>query len=170
MDPLVHVDSIVEMVESARSVPMSANCVINREALLRALATLRGDLPSELDAAREILQHRDEVIAVGQQEVDRVISDAELERTRLISTNEIALGAEREASRLIAEAESTSAQLREETNQLCETSLANVEQLLRRTLSSVELGHDRMRAVADLPASDLGDSSEVSRPESFLAD
>ncbi len=166
MDPLVHVDRIVETVEAARSVPMSANCVINREALLRGLAALRADLPSELSAAREILQHRDDVVAAGRQEADQAISDATLERTRLISTHEITLGAEREAPRLVAEAEARSRQLREEANQLCETSLANVEQLLRRTLSSVELGHDRMRAVADLPAADLGGRSDTASDES----
>ncbi|MGH3545778.1 MAG: hypothetical protein ACRDPW_07625, partial [Mycobacteriales bacterium] len=140
-----------------------------REALLRALAALRVELPSELDAAREILQHRDEVIAAGQQEADQVISDAELDRTRLTSTHEVTLGAEREASRLVSEAESVSVRLREETNELCETSLANVEQVLRRTLSSVGLGHERMRAVADLPAPGLRNRPDTDADEPFLS-
>ncbi|MGH3429315.1 MAG: hypothetical protein ACRD3Q_05575 [Terriglobales bacterium] len=155
MDPLLHIDRIVNMVESARSVPMSASCVLNREELLSALAALRGDLPSELEGARSVLQHRDEVIEVGRKEAERIVTEAQLEQRRLISTHEVSLGAEREASRIVSEAETTSGELRHETNELCETSLANVETLLRRTLSKLELGHQRMRPVIEIPGVDL---------------
>ncbi len=164
MDPLTHIDRMVEMVESARSVPMSTSCVISREALLAALSALRADYPSELAAARDILQHRDEVIATGRQEADQIMADAQVERTQLIATHEIVSGAKREAARVQAEAKVATAALRDETNQLCETALANIEQLLRRTLSSVERGHERMRAVVDLPAQGLIPGADIPSP------
>ncbi|PZS11971.1 MAG: hypothetical protein DLM55_00395 [Acidimicrobiales bacterium] len=162
MDPLAHIDRMVEMVESARSVPMSVSCVISREALLAALSALRADYPSELAAARDVLQHRDEVIATGQQEADQIVADAQEERIRLIAKHEMVAEAEREAARVQQENKVATAALRDETNQLCETALANIEQLLRRTLSSVERGHDRMRAVADLPAQGLIPGADLS--------
>ena len=150
MDPLVHVDQIIGLVESARSVPMSANCVINRQDLLAALTRLRNDLPSELEGARSVLQQRDEVIAVGQQEAEKVLAEANLERNRLVSNHEVTLAAEAQAAATLHAAEEAATSARVQAERFCDTSLANLEQLLQRTLSMVETGQGRMKALKEI--------------------
>ena len=55
-------NELVEVVETARVVPMSASCVVPREHVLDLLDALREALPSELDAAHRVVAHRDALL------------------------------------------------------------------------------------------------------------
>src|SRR5215468_2522460 len=66
-DPtLAHTDKLlnelVEVVETARTVPMSGSCVVPREHVLDLLDALREALPTELDAAQRILARREALL------------------------------------------------------------------------------------------------------------
>ncbi|MEO9240058.1 MAG: hypothetical protein ABI418_18430, partial [Jatrophihabitantaceae bacterium] len=49
---------LVEMVETARTLPMSSSCVIGREKALDLLDALREVLPAELIEARRLVAQR----------------------------------------------------------------------------------------------------------------
>jgi hypothetical protein len=53
---------LVELVETARTVPMSASCVLPRERVLDILDELRETLPVEIDEARRVMGNRDELL------------------------------------------------------------------------------------------------------------
>jgi cell division septum initiation protein DivIVA len=53
---------LIETVETARAVPMSASCVVPRERLLDLLDELREVLPPEMDEARTLIATRDRVL------------------------------------------------------------------------------------------------------------
>lgn len=55
MDVQKKLDEIVEAVGSARSMPMSASCVVNRAELLAMLEEVRQALPGSLAQAQELL-------------------------------------------------------------------------------------------------------------------
>lgn len=150
MDPLARVDAVIAVVEAARSVPMSANCLVNRGELLSALSQLRSTLPGEFAEAKELLAQRDAVVAAGREEAQRIVAEGHVERNRLVSTHEVALAAQAEAARIVGEARGEAQRLREEVENYVDTSLANFEQLLERTLHTVRRGHDRMHAMTGL--------------------
>ena len=150
MDPLDHVDEITALVEGARSVPMSRNCMIDRGELIAALDQLRGELPGELRRAAALLEERDKIIDAGKREADRIIAEAEAEHARLVSVNEIAVSAEHEAARLTGEARAEAQRLREEVDDYVDTALANFEQFLTRSLASIERGRDKMHALREI--------------------
>ncbi|MFN2562618.1 MAG: hypothetical protein ABR571_15155 [Jatrophihabitans sp.] len=53
---------LIEIVETARAVPMSASCVLPRERILDLLDELREVLPPEMDEARTVIATRDRVL------------------------------------------------------------------------------------------------------------
>jgi vacuolar-type H+-ATPase subunit H len=150
VDPLDRIDEMIALVEGARSVPMSRNCIVDRAETLGALEQLRTELPAELRRAGALLEERDKIIEAGQREAERIVSEGEAEHARLVSINEIVVSAEHEAARIIGEARTEAQRLREEVDDYVDTALANFEQLLTRSLASIERGRDKMHALREI--------------------
>jgi cell division septum initiation protein DivIVA len=150
VDPLDRIDEMIALVEGARSVPMSRNCMIDRAEMIGVLEQLRAELPAELRRATALLEERDKIIEAGQREAERIVSEGEAEHARLVSINEIVVSAEHEASRIIGEARVEAQRLRDEVDDYVDTALANFEQLLTRSLASIERGRDKMHALREI--------------------
>jgi cell division septum initiation protein DivIVA len=150
VDPLDRIDEIIALVEGARSVPMSRNCMLDRGELINMLDQLRGELPSELRRSTALLEERDKILDAGRNEAERIITEGEAEHARLVSVNEITVSAEHEASRLVGEARAEAQRLREEVDDYVDTALANFEQFLTRSLASIERGRDKMHALREI--------------------
>lgn len=151
LDPLDRIDEIIGYVEGARSVPMSSrNCMMDRAELIGMLEDLRGELPVELRRAQALLEERDKIVTAGQREADRIISEGEAEHARLVSANEVTVSAEHEANRIVGEAREETQRLRDECEQYVDTTLANFERLLNRSLNTIERGRDKMHALREI--------------------
>jgi vacuolar-type H+-ATPase subunit H len=133
VDPLDRIDEIVDRAET-----------------IGALEQLRGELPTELRRSSALLEERDKIIEAGQREAERIVSEGEAEHARLVSINEIVVSAEHEASRIIGEARMEAQRLRDEVDDYVDTALANFEQLLTRSLASIERGRDKMHALREI--------------------
>jgi vacuolar-type H+-ATPase subunit H len=151
VDPLDRIDEIISLVEQARSVPMSrTNFMFDRNEMVAILDELRAELPGDLRRAAALLEERDKIIDAGKREADRIIGEGETEHARLVSVNEITVSAEHEGARIVAEARSEAQRLREEVDDYVDTALANFEQFLTRSLSSIERGRDKMHALREI--------------------
>ena len=165
MDPLDRIDEIIAMVEGARSVPMSRNCILDRAEVIGLLDQLRGELPGEMRRASALLDERDKILDAGKREADRIIMEGESEHARLVSVNEITVSAEHEGNRLIADARSEAQRLRDEVDDYVDTALANFEQFLTRSLASIERGRDKMHALREIGT--FGNNDVDERPLPF---
>jgi hypothetical protein len=72
---------LIETVETARALPMSASCVLPREGLLDLLDELREVLPNEMEQARTIVARRDKVLQDAYEQAlatrDRAVAEAD---------------------------------------------------------------------------------------------
>jgi regulator of protease activity HflC (stomatin/prohibitin superfamily) len=150
VDPLDRIDEIISMVENARAMPMSRNCILDRGELIAVLEELRSDLPTELRRSVALLEERDKIIDAGKRETERIIAEGEAEHARLVSVNEITVSAEHEGARIMAEAREEAQRLRDEVDDYVDTALANFEQFLTRALASIERGRDKMHALREI--------------------
>jgi hypothetical protein len=150
VDPLDRIDEIISMVETARSMPMSRNCIMDRGELIGLMDELRSELPVELRRAVALLDERDKIMDAGKREAERIITEGEAEHSRLVSVNEITVSAEHEGARIMAEAREEAQRLREEVDDYVDTALANFEQFLTRALASIERGRDKMHALREI--------------------
>ena len=145
MDVHDKLDELTKVVEDARSMPMSASCVVNRGEVLGLLEELRGLLPEEFRHAQMLLADRDSVVDEGRREASNVLRRAEEERLALTSETEVVREAHREAERIRAEAAAQAETMRNEVDDYVDTKLANFEVVLDKTLAAVHRGRDKLR-------------------------
>ncbi|MDU0477997.1 DivIVA domain-containing protein [Staphylococcus chromogenes] len=103
-------DEMVQTVEQAYGVPMTANCMVPRNEMLALLDDLRNALPVEIDDAQDVLDQRDEIIRGAEDRAAIIVGDAEdkaqdmLARAREDADTMVA-DAENRAHALVAKAE-----------------------------------------------------------------
>ncbi|MFE0100871.1 cell division initiation protein [Streptomyces sp. NPDC059009] len=144
MDVQKKLDEIVASVGSAKSMPMSASCVVNRAQLLSMLEEVRQALPGSLAQAQELIGGREQMVEQARQEADRIIETARAERGSLISDTEVARGSQGEADRILAEARQEALDVRAEADDYVDSKLANFEVVLTKTLGSVGRGREKL--------------------------
>ncbi|MGW1894295.1 cell division initiation protein [Streptomyces sp. NPDC002004] len=144
MDVQKKLDEIVAAVGSARSMPMSASCVINRAELLAMLEEVRAALPGSLAQAQELIGGREQMVEQARQEAERIIETAHAERGSLISDTEVARRSQAEGDRILAEARQEAEEIRAEADDYVDSKLANFEVVLTKTLGSVGRGREKL--------------------------
>ena len=103
MESLEKLQLAISMVEEARSVPLSASCVVHRGELLGVLDEVRISFPTDLDAAAKVLTDRDVIVEEGRTSAEQLIAMAREEAARLVEQTEIVVAARAEAERILSE-------------------------------------------------------------------
>ncbi|MFI5805428.1 cell division initiation protein [Streptomyces sp. NPDC051561] len=144
MDVQKKLDEIVEAIGSARSMPMSASCVVNRADLLDMLEEVRQALPGSLAQAQELIGGREQMVEQARQEATRIIESAQAHRGDLISDTEVARRSQAEADRILGEARAEADEVRAEADEYVDSKLANFEVVLTKTIGSVGRGREKL--------------------------
>ncbi|MEU9232656.1 DivIVA domain-containing protein [Streptomyces subrutilus] len=144
MDVQKKLDEIVAAVGGARSMPMSASCVINRSELLAQLEEVRQALPGSLAQAQELIGGREQLVEDARREAERIIESAHSQRGSLISDTEIARRSQAEADRILEEARREADEIRAEADDYVDSKLANFEVVLTKTIGSVDRGREKL--------------------------
>ncbi|MFC4493975.1 cell division initiation protein [Streptomyces ovatisporus] len=144
MDVQQKLDEIVTAVDSARAMPMSASCVVNRAELLAKLEEVREALPGSLAQAEQLLGGREQMVAEAQAEAQRIIESGHAERGSLVSGTEVVRQAQAEAEQILAQARQEAAEIRAEADDYVDSKLANFEVVLSKTIGSVERGREKL--------------------------
>jgi F0F1-type ATP synthase membrane subunit b/b' len=156
-------DALVDQVESARAMPMSASCIVNRAEVIEAIEAIRAALPRELVSARKLLSDRAGVVEQGRIEAQAIIDAATAERGRLVSKTEVAAQAGLEADRMLDAAQAQIDRMRLEVDEYVDAKLANFEIVLHKTLGAVERGRDKISGRHDELAA-LSNPESVAEP------
>jgi hypothetical protein len=144
-------DELIDIVSTAKSVPLSSSVMIARDDVLELLEEVRDDLPEELRRARRLLKDRDDVVATARREAAEIIEDARLHAERMVERTAIVREAEHRAVRLVEDAEAEGRRLRHEAEDYIDQKLAGFEIVLDRTMKTVRSGRERLAAVPDEP-------------------
>ncbi|MFI8437605.1 cell division initiation protein [Streptomyces sp. NPDC079020] len=144
MDVQKKLDEIVEAVGSARSMPMSASCVVNRAELLAMLEEVRQALPGSLAQAAELIGGHEQLVEQARQEAGRIIESAHAQRGTLVSDTEVARQSRSEADRILSEARREADEVRADADEYVDSKLANFEVVLTKTIGSVDRGREKL--------------------------
>ncbi|MGW8762165.1 ATP synthase F0 subunit B [Streptomyces sp. NPDC055815] len=144
MDVQKKLDEIVATVQGARSMPMSASCVVNRAELLSLLEEVREALPGSLARAQELIGGREQMVEQARQEAERIIEAAHAERGSIVSDTQVARESQEEADRILSEARREAEEVRAEADDYVDSKLANFEVVLNKTIGSVDRGREKL--------------------------
>jgi regulator of protease activity HflC (stomatin/prohibitin superfamily) len=133
-----------ELILDARSMPMSASCVINRNEVLAAIDEVVQALPDEFAEAQRVIDEAQAKVAEGEAEADRIINEARTKVSQLAEDSEVVAAAEALAAKLKAEAETEAMALRRETDVFIDARMASFESVLHKTSSQVKTARLRL--------------------------
>ncbi len=142
-------EELVDIVSTAKSVPLSASVMLSREEVLELLEAAREELPEELRRARRLLKDREEVFAAARREAIEITDDARVQAEQMVQRTEIVRQAEYRAVRIVEDAEAEARRLRHEAEDYVDQKLAGFEIVLDRTIKTVRAGRERLAAVPE---------------------
>jgi hypothetical protein len=140
---------MVEVVENARSLPMSTSVRVERDDLLSMLDEALVRLPDELRAARYLLKEREEFLARTRREADEIIAEAKSRVAQMVQRTEVVKAADHRARQLLDQAEDESRQMRHEAEDYCDQKLASFQIVLERIGRAVSQGRQRLSATVE---------------------
>ena len=147
MDVIENIEAAIAIVEEARSVPLSASCVINRSEILKLLDQIKASFPNDLAKAIAIQREKESIIEEAHAQSDAIMQQARDEVSRLVEQTTIVSSARKEAARILAEAKTESDRDREEIEEYIDSRLANLEVILNKTLDVISKGRDQLSGV-----------------------
>ncbi len=151
---------VIEIVENARSLPMSTSVRIERDEVLELLDDAVARLPDELRAARWLLKERDEFLAKTRRDGEEIIAEAKARVAQMVQRAEVVKAAEHQAREVLDQAEAEARRMKHEAEDYCDQKLASFQVVLERISRTVSKGRHRLAATVEEselgPADDLG--------------
>ena len=121
-----------DMVENARTMPMSASVLVNRDDAVALVEDILRSFPEELRHARWLLKEKEQFLGQARRTAQRIVDDAQTQARQLVH----------------------------EAEDYIDQKLAAFEAVLERTLQTVQKGRTRLQVAADpiVPAGDVADA------------
>src|SRR5438034_10929857 len=89
MDINARLQQLEEIVQEAKSMPLSSSVLVNREEMLEIVDAAREELPEEIKQARWIVKDREELLAKARRDAEAVVEKAHSERAWILSEKEV---------------------------------------------------------------------------------
>ena len=153
--------SALDMVQTAKAMPLSASVLVSREELAEVLQAALDRMPDELRQARWLLKERDEFLAEKNREADILLEEVKVQAERMVQRTEIVRQANHVAQRILDDANEEARRLRYEAEDYADQKLASFEIVLDRTMKTVQAGREKLQ-VSPLPKVEIGEGGDTS--------
>ncbi|HMC37282.1 MAG TPA: hypothetical protein VKK30_05395 [Actinomycetota bacterium] len=154
MDISARLQQIEELVQEAKSMPLSSSVLVNRDEILELIEAARNELPEEIKQARWVVKDREELLAKARKDGEAMVGLARQERARLVSEEEVVRAAKAEAESILSAGEERARQLRLEAEDYVDAKLAQFEIVLEKTqrdldrsIGQVRRGREKLRGL-----------------------
>ena|SRR5271155_5512863 len=142
------INRAMDQIHTAKTMPLSASVLIQRDEIVSLLTTALQRFPEELREARWLLKEREEYIAEKEREAQALMEDVKAQAERMVSRTDIVRQANKVAQRILDDANEESRRMRHETEDYCDHRLAGMEIVLDRIMRTVRSGREKLQAIA----------------------
>jgi F0F1-type ATP synthase membrane subunit b/b' len=151
------VRSALDLVQTAKAMPLSASVLVSREELAELLQAALDRMPDELRQARWLLKERAEFLAEKGREADALLEEVRVQAERMVQRTEIV----RQAQRILDDANEEARRMRHEAEDYADQKLASFEIVLDRTMKTVQAGREKLQ-VTPIPNIEIGEGGQTS--------
>ena len=141
---LVH--RTIDIVNTAKAMPLSASVLVSRDEMLDLLSAVLERLPDELRQARWLLREREEFLADKAREAEALMEEVRVQAERMVSRTEVVRQANQVAQRILDDANEEARRMRHEAEDYCDQKLAGMEIVLERIMRTVQSGREKLQA------------------------
>lgn len=147
------IDQLYEMVETAKSVPFSAEkCAVERNAVLNLLDELNERMPSDLKQARMMIEANDELVTAAKRKAEGILKEASEKARKMVSEEAVYLEAKAQANDMVRAAQEKVNELRKVTVNYVDEALRKTEEAIAEALGEVRNSRGQFRSVSGTPA------------------
>ncbi len=136
---------VLEIVESARPVPLSTSAMINRDEVVGLLEQVLETFPPEMRESRWLLKERSEFLAKARSDGEELIGRARSRAEQMVQRSEVVRSAEARARQIVTTAEADARRMRLECEDYCDKKLGSFEIVLERTMKLVHQGRAKLQ-------------------------
>lgn len=133
-----------EVVAGAKSVPMSASCMINRAELLSLIDKAMAALAEDVQEAHRVTATSLETLERAHAEAQQIVAAAEDRAVYLATQDQVFEEAQRKATALEQKALADAEALRREADSYVDSRIATFEASLHKTMSQVRTMRERL--------------------------
>jgi cell division septum initiation protein DivIVA len=144
MDVLVLIDKLDDVIQQARTVPLTDQVRVEREEVWEILDQMRATIPEEIKQARWIVKERQEMLAEAKRESDRILAEAREQAVKLASQEEVVRIAQRQAQEILEAARQKEREMRLGAEDYADEILSTLEVNLTKFLNAVGRGRDQL--------------------------
>lgn len=172
LDIIFLVERLESLIANGKSLPMTRNAIIDRDAALNLIDELRVAVPEEVRAAKRINSEGERIIEKAQEEAERIVARAQEQAAYLIEERGLTDAAEDESRRILAAADDEAAAVRQGADEYAAGVLGNLEAEVTRTLRGIERGLAMLdeRRAAYVQAEDAPQDDSPYAPDAFDED
>ena len=131
-------DHLENSVVTARALPFSDSCLVDREEMLVLIGMIRESLPSELKQAKWLLEQNRQLIAEARKEAENIMREAESRMSGMIDEHEITVQARNQAAQTIEAANNSARQIRAGAMEYARKRLSDLEEQLTEMLVMIQ--------------------------------
>ncbi len=132
MDITARIQQLEDMIREAKSMPLSASALLNREELLEVVGAMKEALPEEIKEARWVVKDREELLSKARRDAEGIVEKARTDQARLVSDEEVVVESKDEADRIVVNAREQARQIRLEAEDYVDGKLAQFDAALTR--------------------------------------
>jgi len=177
MDLAARLQQLEDLVREAKSMPLSASALVNREEVLELIDEMKLAVPEEIRQARWVVKDREELLTKARRDSEAIVEEARQEQLRMAEREAIVQRAISEAERIRGEAGDEARRMKLESEDYVDAKLAQFEivlnkiteellaanEQLTRTIDQVQAGREKLRGPAPATNQELG--PDVAFPE-----
>lgn len=141
----------IDLVQQAKSMPLSASVLVSRDELLDILETAIHQIPEEIREARWALRDREELMVAEIRKAEQLMDRVRAEAARMVDKTEIVRNARVASDKIIGDAEERARTLINEAEDFCDQKLGGMEIVLDRLTKTVKSGRERLRPSVTAP-------------------
>ena len=161
------VRTALDLVQTAKAMPLSASVLISREEVAELLQGSLDRMPDEIRQARWLLKERDEFLAEKGREADALLEEVRVQAERMVQRTEIVRQANHVAQRILDDANEEARRMRHEAEDYADQKLASFEIVLDRTMKTVRAGREKLQ-VTPIPNVAIGDGGDTRVTDAVL--
>ena len=138
VDIMEVLNHMTEMVQQAKSIPFSDNCMVGREDMLYWIDQIRRNLPDEIMHSRYLLDQNRQIVASARQKAESILRETEQRSAIMVNEHEITLRARELAQQTVEQANQNAWRLRTASTEYVKQHLSELENQLTDILITVQ--------------------------------
>ena len=145
MEIFTLLETLEELIKTAKKVPFTDKCMLEQEDLLNVIKQIRLKLPDELKQAKWVKEERERILQEAQKEADDVVKEAENRIISMIDEHEITKKAYEQKNEIMSAANESSRQITQGAKEYADSILSALSTSLDKIQKDIEQNRKELK-------------------------